>query len=55
MKFNDLSRRNFITAVTATTVATAFSNVIPAFGNTPPKPRKPGYTWWNTGKSKSLA
>jgi len=34
MKFNDLSRRNFITAVTATTVATAFSNVIPAFGNT---------------------
>ncbi len=34
MKFNDLSRRNFINAVTATTVATAFSNVIPAFGNT---------------------
>jgi perosamine synthetase len=35
MKFNDLSRRNFISAVTTTTVATAFSNVIPAFGNTP--------------------
>ncbi len=35
MKFKDLSRRKFIAAVTTTTVATAFSNVIPAFGNLP--------------------
>ncbi len=35
MKFKDLSRRKFITAVTTTTVATVFSKVIPAFGNTP--------------------
>mgnify|MGYP001577556981 CR=1 FL=1 len=34
MKSEDLSRRRFIAAVTTTTVATAFSNVIPVFGNT---------------------
>lgn len=34
MKLKDLSRRSFISAVTTTTVATAFSNVLPAIGKT---------------------
>jgi dTDP-4-amino-4,6-dideoxygalactose transaminase len=33
MKFKDLNRRKFIAAVTTTTVATAFSSIIPVLGN----------------------
>lgn len=34
MEFKDFNRRNFIAAVTTTTVATAFSSVFPAIGST---------------------
>ena len=34
MEFKDFNRRNFIAAVTTTTVATAFSSVFPVIGNT---------------------
>jgi dTDP-4-amino-4,6-dideoxygalactose transaminase len=34
MEFKDFNRRNFIAAVTTTTVATAFSSIFPAIGST---------------------
>ena len=34
MEFKDFNRRNFIAAVTTTTVATAFSSIFPVMGNT---------------------